>query len=791
MNKKIYALSGALAANVVVPHVGSAESKPAENPKPNVVFVLIDDMGWRDLACFGSDFYETPNIDRMAQMGTMFTSAYAPCHVSAPSRASILTGMYPASLGLTDWLPGRREYSFQRLSTTNVVQDLPHEAETIAETLKSNGYGTAIIGKWHLGETGSVPQEHGFDIHIPNGFLRGWPNTYYAPFNLNGYNGEEGDYLTDKMTDEAIKYIKDNYDKPFFLLLSHFAVHDPIEGRPDLVEKYKAKLKSMPKSQLRDYVLEANPDGVEKFTVEELDALLDDPLYESHRILPKNLVKVKQIQDNVNFAAMVESVDQSVGRIASTLDSLGIADNTILIFYADNGGMSAANYGNPNRVIPNAQVDKAYSTSVAPLRGGKGWMYEGGMRVPMIIRWPGKIKEGAVSDLLVNGTDFYKTIVSMTGAKAPEGAGADGIDIYSELKSGESVDRALFWHFPHYSNHGMLTPSGAVRYGDYKLIEYYENGTVQLFNVKEDISETTDISAQKPEIMADLKQRLKEWRESVGAEMPSKNLSFDEAYANLRYIDVAPPKFFPCKVGETVRGVKINSGEICSLVEKYEITHDISYLEKAVSAYDILEESQTLKAQLESGLAAIALYQATGEDRYREKAMQVRKSIVEVSMKDVQADDYLVFCWNKLSSMLFSMNGNGYMMSSVIPVGDNAPKKYRRAYETMLQRNLAGELNNNLLILPIKNYALYPGIKFGGGRIDVNESDRDIIVTLSDYTVPHVYQKYSIEVFVRNKKNVAKVSLNGKPVKWGYNNRGFVVIASLWAEGDEIKIDLK
>lgn len=807
MNNRIYALSSAVAANVMLPLAVSADARPGDEKKPNVVFILIDDMGWRDLSCFGSDFYETPNIDRMAQMGTMFSQAYAPCHVSSPSRASLLTGMYPASLGITDWLPGRREYSFQRLSTTNVVQDLPAEAKTIAETLRDNGYGTAMIGKWHLGETGSVPQEHGFDIHIPNGFLRGWPDTYYAPFNMNGYNGEEGDYLTDKMTDEAINYIEENKDRPFFLMLSHFAVHDPVEGRADLVEKYKAKLKNMPESQLREYVLEGNPDGSETFTAEELEALIDNPLYESHRILPRNLVKIKQIQDNVHFAAMVESVDESVGRISATLDSLGIADNTIMIFYSDNGGMSAANYGNPNRVVPQAQIDKAYSTSVAPLRGGKGWLYEGGLRVPLIIRWSGNISEGAVSDIPVTGPDLYKTIVSMTGVKAPEGAGADGIDIYSELQGRTTTDRAIFWHFPHYSNHGMLTPSGAVRYGDYKLIEYYENGTVQLFNLRDDVRETTDISAGNPQIVSDLKRRLKEWRESVGAEMPSENLSFDWEYYNLRYIDVAPPKFFPSMVTTGLpyenaagSGACLRSGRVSSLVEKYESTHNEKFLKKAVKGFaagrsEVSEDGSvaagSLKESLERAVGAMALYQATGEDKYRDAAMQVRKNVIDNSMVDVQADDYLVYCWNKLSSMLFAMNGNGYMMSAVVPVDDTAPAKYRKAYAALIGRNLAGDLNNNMLVMPLMDYTVSPGVKFGGGQIGVKASEGEISVTLSEYKVPKVYQKYSIEIFVRNKKDVAKVTLNGKPVQWKYNNRGFVTVASLWAEGDEIKIHLK
>lgn len=806
MNRYVTA-SGAIAANLAL--LSAVESYAAEKKKaehPNVVFILIDDMGWRDLGCFGSDFYETPNIDALAGEGVRFSSAYASCHVSSPSRASIMTGMYPASLGLTDWLPGRREYDFQRFSTTRVVQDLPHEAETIAETLRDNGYSTALIGKWHLGETGSVPQEHGFDIHIPDGYLRGWPDTYYAPFGMNGYNGKDGDYLTDCMTDEAVKYIREHSDGPFFLMLSHFAVHDPVEGRPDLVEKYTEKLKRMPASEIAPYVLEGNPDDPEALGREELAELLDDPIYASHRILPHNLVKIKQIQDNVNFAAMVESVDQSVGRVVSVLDSLGISDNTILIFYSDNGGMSAANYGNPNRVIPDDRLDKAYSTAIYPLRGGKGWMYEGGLRVPLIVSWKGHVNSGTVTDVPVTGPDFYNTIVSLTHAKAPKGAGRDGVDFSPALKGKSMKERAIYWHFPHYSNHGMASPSGAVRYGDYKLIEYYANNTVQLYNVKEDIVERHEISAENPELVHKMKEMLHQWREDVGAEMPSENLSYNPAVAAERYMEAAPPKFIPCNVDRQygARGSEFSflpEDGIFALEKKYETFAARSWLDEAVSMYDGLlsgcgpimndiadASADEVSVLLETGIGALALYQATADESYNQFAAKVRKTVASY-LTPVYADDALIYRWDLLNSMMFEMNGNGYLLGSVMPMTDQT-SKYAPAYDTMVYGRLAGDLNNNLLIVPLSDFTVRPGIKFGGGKIDVRKTAGEISVKFKEYTVPHVYQKYAVEIFVKSRKSVKEVLLNGNPVQWRYNNRGFVTISSSWAEGDEIMVRL-
>lgn len=512
--------------------------------RPNVIFFLVDDLGWSDIASFGSRFYETPNIDALGRDGVRFTNAYTTCHVSSPARASILTGCYPATINMTDWLPGRREFPFQQLRNVEVNQDLPARVPTIAETLHDNGYHTAIIGKWHLGETGSTPEEHGFDMHIPHGYLKGWPaRGYMAPFGMNGFDGEKGEYLTDRLTDEALRYIEKNRNEPFFLFMSHFAVHDPIQGRADLVEKYRKKLRSMPPSELPPFILEGNPDDPDPASAEELLRCLDDPAYAPHKALPHRRVKIKQIQDNVEFAAMVESMDESMGRIVAKLKELGLYENTVIVFFADNGGMSAANYGGPNRVILPEQLDMAYSSSMLPLRGGKGWMYEGGLRVPMVVKAPGS-KSGDCDEPVVS-VDFYPTLLSLTGTPLPRGNRAEGVDISPLLRKKKMKDRPIFWHFPHYSNHGLQSPGGAVRYGDYKLIEYYENGTVQLYDLSKDISEKHDLAARMPEKVEELKRMLHEWRESVGARMMPENPNFDARIAAKREAEVCPDRWWP------------------------------------------------------------------------------------------------------------------------------------------------------------------------------------------------------------------------------------------------------
>ncbi|MDQ2658304.1 MAG: sulfatase [Bacteroidota bacterium] len=514
-------------AILVVP-IGLAfgQSRNKKAKAPNVIMFLVDDLGWKDLSCYGSDFYETPNVDKLAKEGVRFTNAYAACHVCSPTRASILSGKYPARINLTDWLPGRNDFAYQKLKNVDVVQHMPDEETTLAEALKAKGYATAIFGKWHLGEAPSDPTKHGFDIHVPSEWNKGWPLSYNAPFRLPGYDGNPGEYLTDRLTTDALKYIEDNREKPFFVYLAHFAVHDPIQGRKDLVEKYKKKLASMPESNKPPYILEGNPD-VDPLTIEERVTLLDDPAYANFSQLPRGTVKVKQRQDNVQFAAMVEAMDESLGRVMAKLKELDIDENTIVIFCSDNGGMAAGNFGRPSRILNPKTPDVHVSTSNLPLRGAKGWLYEGGIRVATIVKWGGVKSPGSVSDAPIISTDFYPTILEMLGLPKLPKQHVDGKSIVPILKGKNDVNRdALYWHFPHYSNHGMQSPGGAVRYKNFKLIEYYENGTVQLFDLDKDLGELNDISKQNPEKVKELKAMLHKWRESVNARMMPPNPNY-------------------------------------------------------------------------------------------------------------------------------------------------------------------------------------------------------------------------------------------------------------------------
>lgn len=500
--------------------VSSLEARP-----PNVVFFLVDDLGWTDVGTFGSSFHETPHIDRFATEGVKFTSAYAACHVCSPTRSSILTGKYPARTGLTDWLRGRRDFDFQRLKNVRSVQELDFEETTLAEAMRSHGYRTAALGKWHLGEAPSTPDAHGFDEHAPQNWSRGAPNrTFYAPYNLDGLPAPEGEYLTDRLTDEALGFMERNQDQPFFLYMAHFAVHDPIEGRKDLVDKYKAKLAANPAPQTDRFILEGNPDDPKPLSRDELDRLIHDEAYAGYRVLPQRTVKIKQHQDNVEFAGMVEAVDQSLGRILAKLESLNLADDTIVIFFADNGGMSGMNLGNPNRSITEAELDRAFSTSNLPLRGAKGWLYEGGIRVPCIVKWPGRGQSGVENDEPIISTDFYPTILEMAGLPAMPEQHQDGVSLVPLVAGNGELDReAIYWHFPHYSNHGMQSPAGAVRAGDYKLLEYFETNAVQLFDLNDDIGEQHDLALHEPAKTAELRAKLHAWRNSVSARMPGPN----------------------------------------------------------------------------------------------------------------------------------------------------------------------------------------------------------------------------------------------------------------------------
>jgi arylsulfatase A len=491
---------------------------------PNVVLFLVDDLGWRDLGCYGSPVYETPHIDSFARESVRFTQAYAAGHVCSPTRASIMTGKYPATLQMTDWLTGRREFPFQKLKNAAIRQHLPFEETTIAEALKEHDYATGHFGKWHLGEEPSGPLRHGFDIQIPR-WNKGWPNAgYHAPFRLDGLKDAPGDYLTDRLTDEALEYIEQNKDRPFFLYLSHFAVHDPIQGKADLAGKYRAKLDRSPAGDGPAFILEGNPDARDPLSRAELDALLQDEAYRGHQVLPNRTVKIKQHQDNAQFAAMVENMDESFGRVRSKLETLGLADNTIVIFFSDNGGMSAANFGRPDRVIPPGRLDEAYATSNLPLRGAKGWLYEGGIRVPLIVKWPGRGQRGAVSDVPVISTDLYPSILEMIGVPARPEQHTDGVSFAGLVRGDKELEReAIYWHFPHYSNHGMQSPGGAIRHGDYKLLEYFENNTIQLYNLRNDVGEQRDLSQEQPERAEKMTAMLRQWRANVSAAMMEPN----------------------------------------------------------------------------------------------------------------------------------------------------------------------------------------------------------------------------------------------------------------------------
>ena len=515
---------------VLVGGAGAQTEKPAR--KPNVIFFLVDDLGWADMGFEGSSFYETPNIDKLARENMHFTQAYAACHVCSPTRGSIISGQYPARTHLTDWLPGRKEYSFQKYQNADHVQHLPYGIPTLPGLLKAAGYHTAIYGKWHLGEDSNSTMRQGFDVHVPD-YNVGWPaKSYFSPYQMRGLEGgPDGEYLTDRLTTEALKWIDQNKDHPFFLYLSHFAVHDPIQGRKDLVEKYKKKLAARRQAATGvPFVLEGNPDAANPLSPEQMTALLQDPRYAGYGNLPDRMVKVKQVQDNPEFAAMVEAMDESLGRVMAKLKELGIDDNTIVIYTSDNGGMSAMNIGNPARKLKPGQLDIAYSTSNLPLRGGKGFLYEGGIREPLIVCWPHHTQAGSVSDVPVISTDYLPTILNMVGVPVPKEYPGDGVNLAPllEKKPDEAAaNRALYWHFPQYSNHGAQSPGGAIRYGDYKLLEYFENNKVQLFNLRKDPGEQHDLVASEPAKVKELTAMLHAWRKKVNANMPVPNPKYD------------------------------------------------------------------------------------------------------------------------------------------------------------------------------------------------------------------------------------------------------------------------
>lgn len=446
-------------------------------PHPNIVLIVADDLGWSDVACYGGDLHETPNLDRLARQGIRFTDAYA-ASICSPSRAALLTGKHYARLHMTIWREGSfREATDQKLLQPKCVADLPYQEETLAEVLKKAGYLTALVGKWHLGDADFYPETQGFDINI-GGTHWGAPQTFFFPYKGQGrfqgefryvpglQDGKPGDYLTDQLTDEAIKVINRAGEKPFFLYLAHHAPHTPIEAPADLVKHYEQKLKP------------------------ELN------------------------HTNPKYAAMIHNLDQSVGRILDQLEKQKLADKTIVVFISDNGGQ-----------IGNFAGTKI--TSNAPLRSGKGSLYEGGVRVPLLICGPG-IKSGEVCREPVYIADLFPTIADLTEmtAQTLTKDSSDGKSLAGLLRSpdGHLERDELFFHYPHY--YPTTTPVGAIRKGDWKLLEYFEDQRVELYNLKDDLSESKDLSKAMPEQADRLRARLAEWRQSVDAQMPKVNPNY-------------------------------------------------------------------------------------------------------------------------------------------------------------------------------------------------------------------------------------------------------------------------
>ena len=449
---------------------------------PNVVFILADDLGWKDLGCYGSAFYETPHLDALAKQGVRFTDAYAACNVCSPTRASIMTGKYPARLHLTDWLNGREDRPDQKLNRPKFQMFLPLSEVTLGEALKDAGYQTAFVGKWHLGESKNYwPEHQGFDLNI-GGCGAGHPPSYFSPFGIaNLPDGPKGEYLNERLTDEALKFMERARDKPFLLYFAHYAVHTPLQAKPEVVEKYKAKAARLAAT--------------------------------GPKFISDHGRQVRQVQDHAVYGAMMESLDESVGRVLAKLNELGLETNTIVIFTSDNGGLSTAE-GTP--------------TSNLPLRMGKGWGFEGGVREPLLIKWPGVTAPGSLSHAPVISTDYYPTILQMLGLPLRPQQHLDGESIVPLLQGGTLLERPLFWHYPHYSNQGG-PPHGAVRLGDFKLIEWYEDMHVELYNLKDDLGKQRDLAKTNPAKAAELTKLLHDWRQRVGAQMPTPNPNYNPA----------------------------------------------------------------------------------------------------------------------------------------------------------------------------------------------------------------------------------------------------------------------
>lgn len=467
------------------------------NKKPNIIFILADDLGWKDLGCMGSSFYETPNLDRLAREGMRFTDAYAACPVCSPTRASIMTGLYPASVGITNFIGGNAS---GYLVSAPYSDHIEHSEKTLAEELRSTGYSTWHIGKWHLAgrydrssdfKEDHYPDKHGFDINIA-GCEAGMPHHgYFSPWMLNNLNdGEKGDYLPDRLTDEAIKLIKSRNNKPFFLNLWYYLVHVPVEAKREYIEYFQKKKTDL---SLND---------VEEFEIGDY--------FPCEHKKDKRIVR-RLVQSDCTYAAMIKSLDENIGKLIDTLKSEGLYDDTIIFFTSDNGGLSTAE-GSP--------------TCNKPLSEGKGWMYEGGTREPLIVKWDGRIIPGSICRTPVTSPDFYPTICEIAGiGDYKSGDGLSFVRLLEDGKDSYLNERPIFWHYPHYANQGG-TPGTSVRKGRYKLIQFYEYDKYELYDIVSDPGETEDISGDMADTFIELKDLLDKWKLSVEAKIPEKNPDF-------------------------------------------------------------------------------------------------------------------------------------------------------------------------------------------------------------------------------------------------------------------------
>lgn len=440
----------------------------ADSTKPNVVFILCDDLGINDLHCYGRQEHHTPNLDRLAREGMRFTTAYCAQPICSPSRAAILSGKAPARLHLTTFLPGRPNTVAQKILHPEIQMQVGLEEKLLPRYFKDAGYVTAAAGKWHVGGRGFGPLEHGFDV-----YHAGQPNT-----KPSANEGGKGEY---DLTGFAMKFIEDNKDRPFFVYLAHNAPHIPYTAQPERIAK---------------------------------NAGAFEPVY----------------------AGVIETIDDAVGRIVAKLEALHLAERTVLIFTSDNGGLHVPEGTHP-RITHNS-----------PYRAGKGFVYEGGLRIPLIVRWPGRVPAGVVMESPVINTDWVPTLLELTGQKVP--AGLDGVSLAALLTArGPAPQRRLYWHFPHYTNQGSR-PSGAVRDGNWMLVDYYDADAPELYDLAADLPEKNDLSAKYPERVKELRASLLAWRKSVGAQSNTPNPNYVPARYRELYVDVDASRFDPATADE-------------------------------------------------------------------------------------------------------------------------------------------------------------------------------------------------------------------------------------------------